>query len=336
MPDPIQAAPAQSTDQPTATPTAVEQAVVGGDLATYREARRAERVGKPLTPKPATETPATETPDPKAAAPAPKPEERQVSKRQQQINTYERTIAEQNERIARLEAGQRSPAAPRSDDPPAPKAPAPAADEKFPKFADYIQTHPDAELEDWIDARDAWKDDQRTKADAQRSTAERREQTLKTRDTQFLERINTRIQADAEFVTKNAAVLQALKPFDMLAEGEQGSAINVVAEELMGSSLSNEIVEHFTANPAELARFKALRSPRDVMREFAKLERDLERPEAPATPPLKTVTSAPSPGTTLGARPSAPGDPVKAAVTTNNFSAFRKERLQQRVAQRNR
>jgi len=44
---------------------------------------------------------------------------------------------------------------------PPPAAPAPASSEKFPKYAEYLQTHPDAELEEWLEARDEWRDARR-------------------------------------------------------------------------------------------------------------------------------------------------------------------------------
>lgn len=332
MSDVTPAVPAQPTPTPTVSaPTAVNQAAASGNVADYREARRAERLGKPMAP--AEQAPPAK---PVAAAPAPQPteEQRQVSKRQQAINTYERTIAEQNERIARLEASQRSPAAPRSDTPPPVQAPAPA--EKFPKYDEFLTKHPDASLEDWMDARDTWRDDRRVAVEHARSTEERRTETHQQRVSKFSTQIGERQKTDKDFLAKVSPAVLALKPFASLAEGEQGGPLNAIAEEMLDSPVATALMEHFTAHPAELERLAAIRSPRELIREFGKVEARLEKStEAPA-PPLKTVTSAPSPGTTLGARPASPGDPVKGAVATNNFSKFREERRAQRVAERNR
>lgn len=125
-------APAQPapSDSP-ATQTALDAALASGDQGAYNAAKRAERAGKPLPDV----TPAPTEPDPALA-----PEAKPVSKRQQQINDYERRIAEQNERIARLEgqlSGRADPAAPA---PPAKKDPdwkRYAAMPDAPKLADF-------------------------------------------------------------------------------------------------------------------------------------------------------------------------------------------------------
>lgn len=331
MPDLEAAAPAQPEQPaPTPTPTAVEQAAASGDVTSYREARRAERIGKPLDPKPVEEKPA-----PAAAAPAQKPDEaRAVSNRQRQINDYERRIAEQNERIARLESRQTPAAAPRRDDTPA-QAPAPVA-EKFPKYEEYLAQKPDASLEDWMDARDTWRDDRRTAAEHTRSEAERRAQTHQQRATKFSDQVGERTKADPKFLERISPDVLSLKPFSSLEAGERGGPMNAIAEELLDSPVATALMEHFTAHPDELQRLAGIRSPRELLREFGKIEARLEQShEAPAPQP-KTVTSAPSIGTTLGSRPASPADPVKSAVATNNFATFRSERLKQRIAERSR
>lgn len=329
MADITTAVPAQPVTETPKPTTAVEQAVVGGSVTDYREARRAERLGKPLAPA---EPKADDKP---VAAPAqPTEEARQVSKRQQAINTYERTIAEQNERIARLEASQRPPAAPRSE--PAPKAVAPPVAEKFPKYDEFLTTNPDASLEDWMDARDTWRDDKRAQTEHARSTEERRAQTHQERASKFSTQIGERQKTDADFLKKVSPEVLALRPFASLAEGEQGGPLNAIAEELLDSPVATAIMEHFTANPTEFKRLAAIRSPRELIREFGKIEARLEKDKEAPAPPLKTVTSAPSPGTTLGARPSSPGDPVKSAVSSNNFTAFQAARRAERLAARGR
>jgi len=323
QPAPAQADPTQTPAEPSRpATTASEQAVAGKDFAAYQEAERAERSGKPKTPAP---------PDPApAAAAAPSEAQRQISKQQQRTNDYERRIAEQAAEIARLRTPPPA-AAPRRDAAPAP-APTP---EKFPTYDGYLATNPDASLEDWMDARDSWRDDKQTAAAQMRAEAAERAQTEQTRATTFSTQVGARTKADPAFLQKISPDVLALRPFAALGEGEVGGPLNAIAEELLDSPVAPALMEHFTAHPEDLQRLTTLRDPRALIREFGKLEARFDAAAAADDAPApKTITAAPTPGTTLGSRPAVAGDPIHSAVASGNFSAFRAASLAARRGHR--
>jgi hypothetical protein len=316
-------APVESADSRPAT-TAVEQAVADNKFSTFRDASRAERSGTPKTPAP----PADATP---AAAAAPTEAQRQISKQQQRTNDYERRIAEQAAEIARLKTPAQA-AAPRRDAAPAP-APTP---EKFPTYDGYLATNPDASLEDWMDARDTWRDDKQSAAAQMRAEADQRVQSEQTRATTFSTQVGERTKTDPAFLQKISPDVLALRPFAALGEGEVGGPLNAIAEELLDSPVAPALMEHFTAHPEDLQRLTTLRDPRALIREFGKLEARFDAAAAAddAPAPHKTITAAPTPGTTLGSRPAVAGDPIHSAVASGNFSAFRAASLAARKAHR--
>jgi hypothetical protein len=332
------AAPAPPAEpEPIEATSAVDQAVVSGDVASYREARRAERMGKPLAP--AAETPAAVEPAAAAAAPALEGG-RPVSKRQQDVNTrireaVERATAESTAEVTRLRAQLAAPAAPAPVEKPAtpPAAAPPVA--KFPEYEQYLETNPTATLRDWMDAHADWRDAQKTASEQTRTAAEQQAQAHQTRVTTFSDRVKERVTANPKFLETISPAVTGLRPFADLKEGERGGPLNVVAEEILDSPVAPALMEHLSAHPEELERLGSLKDPRAVVREIAKLEALYDQAErAPAAPRLKTVTSAPEPATTLGARPASGGDPVASAVAHNNFLGYRAERRRQRLAER--
>lgn len=107
-----------------------------------------------------------------------------------------------------------------------------------------------------------------------------------------------------EGLSKLSAEVQALKPtYDAIMAGEPITALNAVADEILDSPVSGEVMLYLSEHPNELQRLATLRTPRDIAREMAKLETRLEsaplgtspsKPEgSKAKPPVRPVTGAP-------------------------------------------
>jgi len=352
VPEPTATAPAQpnSTPQPPTPPqTAAQQAGASGDFGAYEKARFAESSGKPLapapdlpvadesdddTPAPLTTTPA-QTPTTPAAAPA-KP----ISKRQQQINDYERTVAELKAENARLKAPQEP--ARREPERPQP-APAPAAP-KFPDYATYLATHPDESLEQWMDARDEWRDEQRETRSRQQAEVQSRTQAQHERTSTFSSQIDAQTQTQPDFLTKLSPDVLALRPITSLGPDEKAGPLNIVADLLIDSPRAPALMQHLSDHPEELRRLAAIPPPlqrlsgaalasahaRWMTREMTLLEAKLTSADAPApssTPPPKTITSAPDPPFTLGKKATTDADPEKAAVAQGDYTAFERAKF---------
>jgi hypothetical protein len=335
---------AASSPAPTAAPdpiTAADKAVATSDVAAYRAAKLQERTGTPpiadhsaasaaATPvDPAASTDATTT----AAASEPA-KGKGAKARSAELDAE---IVQLRDRLKlraelRAELDRREP--PKLQDAPAVSSAA-KAPEKFPDYAAYLDQHPDAPLEQWLDARDEWRDTQRdSKARAQSEAAQRTTaQTARTEKVRS--QIATKVAADPEFLARVKPEILDLKPFDALAPGEAGGPLNAIAEEILDSPVMPDLLVHFSEHPEDLDRLAQLRDPRALVREFGKLEARFDTTPATATsaaPRPKTITDAPAPPTTLGSRPSEAIDPVTAAVVSGDQSAFKAAKHQQRLA----
>jgi hypothetical protein len=342
------------------TQTASQAAIASGSTGDYRAARRAERMPashwRPCrwlrsTPVDARNIgDAGSTP---AVAPAQPETERQLSRRQQQINDYERRIAEQDQRIRALES---RPATPAAQEP----APAPAAPEwkKYrdmadaPKMADFdsVEDHAAAMALFIADKRA----DDRARVDQERSTAEQLTAAQQQRVETFVTQLHDARAADPEFVNKLSPVVRDhVKPFAALRPGENSGPVNVIGELVYDSPIAPKVLLHLSTNPDALKRLltpppHVLALPRAaqanahtqwMVREFGKLEGSLETPSAPATPvapaPVpKLVTDAPAPPHTLGARPAPAADTRSAVIKSGNTRAYREMRRKERALER--
>lgn len=355
--NPAPAAPAQPAAPAPAAPTtasAVDAAIATDDTRAFREARRAERIGKPLPAVAVDPAPAPGDDDaadaPESGSPNPAaPAQPTISKRQQQINDYERRIAEQNERIARLEASQRQPAAPvaaAAQVPPKAAEPAwkrIAALPQAPQLADFDG---DNAIGDHAAAMALFVHETLAAEDAQRSRAERLTVAQRDRVEKFVGQLDAARTSDPEFVNKLTPEVRALKPFGALLPGEPSGPLNVLAEQIYDSPIAPKVLLHLAQNPADLAKFAQM--PRElaalppaqrtrahmqwIVREFAKLEGRLEGSPAPTTPAPKTLTDAPGSTTRLGDRPAETTDPMTAAIKTGSTSRYRELRREERAA----
>ncbi len=185
----------------------------------------------------------------------------------------------------------------------APAVSVPAAD-RFPKYAEYLTTHPDAELEDWLEARDTWREQA-----SQRRTAEQQQQ--QARDAQARSHderakhvhaaIATAVQQDSEFLSKidprllSTTALSKLEPHDRPTFG------NFLVEQIFKSEHPTRLMLHLS-NESEVSRLAQL-DPDRVIRELARIEYDLNgaslRPAVPvpstshAKPPVKPLGGSP-------------------------------------------
>lgn len=327
------------------TVSAVDQAVAAKDVAAFREARSAERLGKPLTvvpessPGPVAEQPAstevTEKPASEPGKPQRNAETRVRELLEERARERERAATLERE-LAELKARLTPPA---KDGQPA-SSPAAAKDgiaypAELTSYDAFLAAHPDATYEEYSDARSDFRSEAReqlkTRTQQEAQTREQRQQAIQQRDQQFRERLDAAVKADPEFLNGISEEVQALKPFDAIRDAsgrwkEQPTGYHGVAEQILGSDVAPLLMRHFSDHPEDLHRIAKL-DPVRLIKEVAKIEDKLSRPDPP-----KTVTSAPRPPTTLGSKPSAATDPVEAAVVSGDVAAFRAAREAERRA----
>lgn len=333
---PAGSSPADSS-APVPAVTAADHAVAASDVAGYREARRAERSGKPLETPPADSSSAepVEQVASTDASTSPTSEvgnrRRNADTRVQELLTDRARERERAERAERELAQLRQPAQP-SDAKPAASSPA-AAPATFPSYDAFLATHPDTSYEEYLDQRADFRADQtyRARKAEEQQAAERAQlsRTQQERATKFQERITAVTATDPDFIARISPDVLALKPFDALLPGERPSALNAIAEELLSSPLAPQLMRHFTDHPEVLQSLSTL-SPRELLREMGKLEASF--PDASAAQPPTPVTGAPAPPTVLGTKPAAPANPADAAVASGDVAAYRAARLRQRTA----
>lgn len=361
-------APAPAAVSPETIPASAA-AIVSGDTGAYREARRAEKLGKPLAAVPApVETPTSDTP---AAADGAPPAERHVSRRQQAINDAAQKAAEsattalrdENARLkAQLASRPAAPAPAPAPETPKPAAPAPpdrkADAKRYAAMADYPKIADFDTLEEHAAAVQLFMGEQRATEQRQRgaleATRDARGQQLKG----FVDQLTAAKAADPTFLDSLDPIVKTqLKPFDALKRNPDGTAaepagpINVIGELVYLSPQAPKMLQYFSTHMDDLRRLCALPPhlatlPETPVRtnahiswmtqEYGKLEAKVEGATATPAPPAvvpKTLTSAPAPPKTLGSRPTEAADPKAAAIRNKDTSAYRAIRLAEKRAQ---
>lgn len=327
MSDPVSAAPAQPPESVPEPRTAADQAVVSNDVSAFRAARQAERQGAPLAPAPAVAQTDEDEPIP-PTAPAPEGE-RKLSKRQQQINDYERTIAEQKAELARLKAPATPPAAPAATRSTPPAAPSITYPPDLASFEAYLAAHPESAYEDYTDARGDFRAEARARQAESQAVQTKTATERETRLSAFGAKLNAARAADPQFDTRISPEVANLRPIDVLGPDEPVTAMSALAQEIVLSADPIALMRHFSDHPEELQRIGALANSRELLRAMATLEASLTHP---LVVPPKPVTSAPPPPTTLGGKPAEPADELEAAVASNDVGRFRAIRLRERTA----
>lgn len=350
-------APAQPAADTTTTVSARDAAIASGDTGAYRQARRAERVGKPLAPVPASDAIAALAADDgeateeaiAPAAPAQPLEQKPVSKRQQQINDYERRIAESNQRIERLEQQLQRPSTPAGDTPARPQEKPPAAWKRIatmpdaPKLSD-VDADGNAvysSLEEHAAAMALFVHDTLANEQQVKSVGEQ----LEADAARVIESFDQRV-ADAE--KTNPAIRAKIAPLAH-ALGAQGGPFGVVARIAAISENGPQILEHFVDHQDALRALVTLperlrglplqvqieQHKEHIAGEIVKLEAKFDTPNTPARPrpQPKTLTDAPD-IETLGNRPAEAVDAKSDAMRRGDTRAYREIRRQERAAGR--
>jgi len=331
--------------------TAVDAAVASKDISAFREAKLAERIGKPLDVKPAESSPAepveqaVSTETSAAASEAAKPrktgEDRAVE------------LKAEIQELLKQRAALRAETAPRPQVPrPAPASePAPVAKE-FPTYEEFtaVQGQEFVPYEQYLReqakyvARQEWES---LKAEEFRHTeSTRAAQDRQVRILSFNERMTAAKESDPEFDKSISDDVAQLPTLDAVVRDEKGlrhrgngryvkPGYVGLAEGLLASDVAPQLMRHFSANPEQLHKLANLLTDQQkaaLARLEGRIEAGLEKTKEPVQSVRKTVTDAPPPPTTLGGRSANPADPADAAVAANDVAAFRAARDRERIA----
>lgn len=336
---------------PVPTVSASMDAASKGDFSAFKAAERAARDGRPLERVEKAAEPPTAT-APESA------EQRQISNRQAKTNDAIRTAVEtattdlrrQIEDLHRQLQSRTPPQEPRQPEPPK-EAPKP---ERFKTLAEYSAEHPEATLEDYMDARDSWRDERTARTTREHGEMAARAQAEHQRIDAFLGQMKE-AQADPAFVAAVTPEVKArfseLKPFGALQPGETAGPKNFIAEQVYDSPMVKSVLLHFAQHPEEIDRLAAgpaqlAQVPpsqrteahatfhlRWIEHEFKRLEGRLAgqspsssspaaaAPARTAAPVPDTVSSAPPPPPTLSKAASAT-DPQAAAFARGDFAEW--------------
>lgn len=316
-------------------------------LEKFREARAQERAGK--------DAPPVETkPDAASAQSA----ERTVSKRQQERNDYERRIAEEAERnralqsrLDALEASLSTAPAPRTDAPPRPTT----TDAPSQSDWDRYMSQPDAPkndgkqyktFEEFMYAATSYINGKKSAEVDARTRAEREVQDTRQYLTERASRSKQNALTDLGDLGVDLKALEAnpasftaeltklgvadevrnLRTFAQLRQGESGSMLNAIAEEIAECDHPIRVMQELS-KPGELARVAGLKTVRAMISAIAKLDAGGSASRAPLR------TQAPEPITTLTA--DTKGSPSISAedraMAEHNPRAYMKARLKARL-----
>ena len=286
MPDLEPAAPAQpEVSAPVLTvDTAVDQAVADKDYAAFKDARHVERGGqKPVVAK-AVETKT----EPLQTEP---PQSREVSKRQHQINTYERELALLRAENARLKTPPVTAPAP------AAKVEAPAPPE-FDSWDQWSEQHPDKSYDHYIDARARFTYAQLRETERQEERRQVSARAHEAKTQALVARVTKYQETDPGFLDRlDGQMLDALRPSAALAPGEKASALTAIADRLLDTDVAPQMLQHFSDHPEDLRALTQL-SPAELFLRLGRLEAALDSQggAAPAKTPIP-VTRMPAPTT---------------------------------------
>ncbi len=147
----------------------------------------------------------------------------------------------------------------------------------------------------------------------------------------FVERMIAAAKADSTLMQRIDQRFLEIPLASTLPKGVQPKAENIVIETAMDSEHSTQLLEHFSAHPEDFSRLCASQTESAFHRAFGRLESAVGSP-ARAAAPLKTVSDAPAPGTTLGARVTDPIDPVEGALKRKDPAAYMREMNKRELA----
>jgi hypothetical protein len=318
--------------------TEADKAVASGDQAAFKEARRAEKTptapkadsrsatpARQAAPTGATSTEASEAPS--SSTPTRGNAKTRLAEVDSEVAALKARLAERDD----LRRRERE-AAPTSTPPPKPAGLTLPAE--VVSYEAYLKTHPEATLEEFIDARS----DARSELKAQQQVNAERQQAQEKAQAEevdtFTKRVNDAATADPTFIERVSPAILALKPVIALQPGEKAGPGNVIATELLKSDVPGLIMEALTENPDEFAKLMSAGHPLEIVRGLARIEARVGGSAAPRQTFKQSQT--PAPPTTLGRRPTDTLAPTEAAIRDGDMSAFKAARNAERAARFNR
>lgn len=306
----------------------VEQAVVSGDQAAFRDARRAERSGKAPLSSPAASTPAepaaqvasTDASASPASEPG-KPSRSNAETRIRELLAERHQLAERNAALERQLNAPRA-ASPSTDAPPA--ASSPAVGEDFPEFEAWFEKHGNP------NSTDAWKDYIRALTKhtyAEERAAETVKQAQERQQQDEATQIGSYRDRAEQFKAQRPDYWDVVNPIALVAKTPTNDAMGQVIRE---SEIAPQLLYHLGTHLEDYHRITAL-PPVQAVYALGRLEASLASPSTVRAE--RPITSAPKPPTTLGSRAADPGDDLSAAVASGDVARFKELRQRQRAAQ---
>ena len=223
-------------------------------------------------------------------------EERRVAR--ERAERAEREVQEVRQRLERLERGER-PAERQEARPQA------AAQDLPPGFPAKPQSGDFEDYEDYLEARDMWRDALRDYRQAEAAHKMREDYAVHQRKTAFAKSFSTAAAEIPDFQTRVSPDVMGLEVSDAVkARGERPTGVNFVADQLFSApERAPALALYLSEHPQDLQRIAALQSPRAVTWELAKLDAKLSdaatagsssgREVSKAKPPVTPVTGSP-------------------------------------------
>lgn len=149
---------------------------------------------------------------------------------------------------------------------------------KFPKYNEWLQQGNDGELEDYLDARDSWRDAKATQVANAGAVKRQHEEAFTQVARTFNERMAPVLEEDPEFYEQidprliNTPALSALPP------GTPGTFGNFLVEQVVRSERPKELLIHLS-DPKVIRRLVTLQ-PHEILREITKYELSLGTADA--------------------------------------------------------
>lgn len=210
----------------------------------------------------------------------------------------QQAIAKQREAERKAaDAERRAQDAERRVAPPREEPKAAAQPERFQRFEEWLGKNPEASHDDYLDARDEWRD-QRQQQAARQAESQRARTVIESKvRTSF----DAAIKADPDFLSACADDVLSLPHFGNLAPGEKPTVWHVIGEEVARADNPALLIRYLSDHPDDFQRLATL-PPRDITRALAIYETRVDAAptrSAPtpavshAKPPVQRVTGAP-------------------------------------------
>lgn len=305
--------------------SAVESAVASRDQAAFKEARRAERAGKPLEPTKATASAAV-TPDTPAAStdalPTPasepgKPKDKGVSARNRELDDEIQGLQERLRvrKALREELAQQPKGEPSAVTPAAPATPTKRDTNRFKALPGFPKSEDYDDFEEFVTAQADFIAEQRLNDFRQES--QQQEQV-------------------GEFKRTTAAMLskgrESFDDFDAVLGAADAAGMEFpphVVRRVLSQERGHEIAYALAKQAGNRALWERIADPVEFGL-FVGETLSSSKADAPSSVP--SFTQAPAPPRVLGGKPADAADPIASAVARHDVAAFRAERARERQA----